>query len=192
MSAVELPQRIKSGPLCALMRRRSLTMSGPRPSNGPHSRLSGRWVAMYFVAALRASDIDRTARRLRPEARPDIVGAPTPAKQQIEVLAMGREDCISASGAAIGCCLVAVGVIGVFARAANLDYAVRRDVFDDFEFSHCVFFNLFDFLKVVAFARGRRRTNEECSCCSVASLWLAELAYFDRRATGDYGLASPH
>src|SRR6516162_4083716 len=43
---------------------------------------------------------DRTARRLRPEARPEIVGAP--AEQQIEALAMRCEDCISASGGPIG------------------------------------------------------------------------------------------
>src|SRR5947208_3833896 len=28
-----------------LMRRMPSTMSGPRPSDGPHSRLAGRWVA---------------------------------------------------------------------------------------------------------------------------------------------------
>jgi hypothetical protein len=32
----------RSGPSCDLMRRMPSTMSGPRPSNGPHSRLSGR------------------------------------------------------------------------------------------------------------------------------------------------------
>src|SRR5207249_2188349 len=36
----------------------------------------------------------RTARRLWPEARPDIVGATT--KQQIEALALRGEDCIPA------------------------------------------------------------------------------------------------
>src|SRR5260370_11456236 len=73
----------------------------------------------------------RTARRLRPEARPEIVGAP--AKQQIEALAIRCEDEISASGGAIGCCPVAVGVVAVFA----LDYAVQRDVFESLELSHC-------------------------------------------------------
>src|SRR4029077_8552018 len=38
----------------------------------------------------------RTARRLRPEARPDIVGAT--AKQQIEALTIRREDCLPAGG----------------------------------------------------------------------------------------------
>src|SRR5437763_9532879 len=38
----------------------------------------------------------RIARRLWPEARPDIVGATT--KQQIEALAIRGEDCVSASG----------------------------------------------------------------------------------------------
>jgi hypothetical protein len=42
--SVELPERIRSGPSCDLMRRIRSTMSGPRPSNGPHSRLSGRLV----------------------------------------------------------------------------------------------------------------------------------------------------
>src|SRR5204862_3990862 len=42
----------------------------------------------------------RTARRLWPVARPDIVGAP--AKQQIEALAMRGGDCFQASGAPIG------------------------------------------------------------------------------------------
>ena len=55
--SVELPERIRPGPSCGLMRRMPSTMSGPRLSNGPHSRLSGRWVATYFVAALRRSPI---------------------------------------------------------------------------------------------------------------------------------------
>ena len=42
---------------------------------------------------------ERTARGLRPEARPDIVGAS--AKQQIEGLAMRREDRFSRGGIAI-------------------------------------------------------------------------------------------
>src|SRR5258705_7731729 len=41
----------------------------------------------------------RTARRLWPEARPDIVGAT--AKQQIEALAMCGHDCVPAGGAPI-------------------------------------------------------------------------------------------
>ena len=40
--SVELPARIRSEPSYDLMRRMSLTMSGPKPSNGPHARLSGR------------------------------------------------------------------------------------------------------------------------------------------------------
>src|SRR5712691_3488649 len=43
---------------------------------------------------------NRTARRLWPEARPDIVGAT--AKQQIEALAMRGDDCVPASGGPIG------------------------------------------------------------------------------------------
>src|SRR5712691_3102431 len=107
--SVELPQRIRSGPSCDLMRRMPSTMSGPRPSNGPHSRLSGRWVAIYFVPieAVR----HRTARRLWPEARPDLVGAT--AKQQIEVLALRGHDCLQASGGPIGRGPVAVGKIAV-------------------------------------------------------------------------------
>src|SRR5207247_5093310 len=41
----------------------------------------------------------RTARRLWPEARPDIVGAT--AKEQIEALAMRGEELVTASGGAI-------------------------------------------------------------------------------------------
>src|SRR5262245_40429484 len=73
----------------------------------------------------------RTARRLWPEARPEIVGAT--AKQQIEALAMRGEDCVAASGGPIGRGPVAVGEV-VFAGV--LDHAVQRDVFDDFELSH--------------------------------------------------------
>ena len=61
---VELPERIRSGPSSDLMRQMSSTMSGRRPSNGPHSRLSGLWVATCFVEGVR----HKTARRLRPEA----------------------------------------------------------------------------------------------------------------------------
>jgi hypothetical protein len=32
-------------------------MSAPRSPTGPHSRLSGLWVATYFVAAFRPSAI---------------------------------------------------------------------------------------------------------------------------------------
>jgi hypothetical protein len=55
--SVELPQTITSGPPFALRRRTPSTMSGPRSSTGPHSRLSGWWVATYFVAAFRLSAI---------------------------------------------------------------------------------------------------------------------------------------
>src|SRR5216117_4284595 len=74
----------------------------------------------------------RTARRLWPEARPDIVGA-TP-KQQVEALALCSQDCVPASGGPIGRGPVAVGEIAVIGGV--LDHAVQRDVFDDFELSH--------------------------------------------------------
>src|SRR5258705_4110267 len=48
------------------------------------------------------------ARRLWPEARPDIVGAT--AKQQIEALALRGRDCLQTRGGPIGCGPVAVGV----------------------------------------------------------------------------------
>src|SRR5215212_3196108 len=74
----------------------------------------------------------RTARRLWPEARPEIVGAT--AKQQIEALAMRGDHFVPASGGPIGRGPVAVGEVAVF--AGDLDHAVQRDVFDDFELSH--------------------------------------------------------
>ena len=74
----------------------------------------------------------RTARRLWPEARPDIVGAT--AKQQIEALAMRGEHCVPASGGPIGRGPVAVGEIAIIGGV--LDHAVQRDVFDEFELSH--------------------------------------------------------
>src|SRR5256885_2669042 len=74
----------------------------------------------------------RTARRLWPVARPDIVGAT--AKQQIEALALRGDDCVPASGRSIGRGPVAVGEIVVIGGV--LDHAVQRDVFDDFELSH--------------------------------------------------------
>ena len=79
----------------------------------------------------------RTARRLRPEARPDIVGAT--AKQQIEALGIRGEDRISASGGPIGRGPVALGEIVVIGGV--LDHAVQRDVFHDSEHSHWVSFN---------------------------------------------------
>src|SRR5207247_1821412 len=75
---------------------------------------------------------NRTARRLWPETRPDIVGAT--AEQQIEALAMRGGDYVAASGGPIGRRPVAVGEVAVF--AGDLDHAVQRDVFDDFELSH--------------------------------------------------------
>src|SRR6266487_3772391 len=73
----------------------------------------------------------RTARRLWPEARPDIVGAT--AKQQIEALALRGHDCLPTGGGPIGCGPVAVGEIAVIAGV--LDHTVQRDVFEDFECS---------------------------------------------------------
>jgi hypothetical protein len=55
--SVELPERIRSAPSFALMPRMLPTRSGPIPSNGPHFKLSGLWVATYFVAAFRRSAI---------------------------------------------------------------------------------------------------------------------------------------
>src|SRR2546430_8945248 len=77
----------------------------------------------------------RTARRLWPEARPDIVGAT--AKQQIEALALRGGDCVPASGRSIGRGPAAVGEIAVIGGV--LDHAVQRDVFDNFELSHLSF-----------------------------------------------------
>jgi hypothetical protein len=74
----------------------------------------------------------RTARRLWPEARQDIVGAT--AKQQIEAPATRGEECIPASGGPIGRVPVDVGEIVVIGGV--LDHAVKRDVFGDFELSH--------------------------------------------------------
>src|SRR6266403_4926710 len=81
----------------------------------------------------------RTARRLWPEARPDIVGAT--AKQQIEAFAMRGEDCISASGGPIGRGPVAVGEIAVIGGVLN--HAVQRDMFHDLDLSHSVSFSAF-------------------------------------------------
>src|SRR5258705_863615 len=77
----------------------------------------------------------RTARRLWPVARPEIVGAT--AKQQIEALALRSEHRIPAGGRPIGRGPVAVGKIIVI--GGMLDHAVQRDVFDDFELSHLNF-----------------------------------------------------
>src|SRR6188474_2465738 len=74
----------------------------------------------------------RTARRLWPEARPEIVGAT--AKQQIEALAIRGEHCLPASGRPIGRGPVAVGESAVIGGV--LDHAVQRDMFDDLELSH--------------------------------------------------------
>src|SRR6266853_7010338 len=79
----------------------------------------------------------RAARRLWPEARPDIVGAT--AKQQIEALAMRGEDCLSASWGPIGRSPVAVREIAVIGGV--LDHAVQRNMFHDPDFSHDVSFS---------------------------------------------------
>src|SRR5262245_632500 len=79
----------------------------------------------------------RTARRLWPEARPDIVGAT--AKQQIKALAMRGEDCISASGSPVGRGPVAVGETVVIGGV--LDHAVQRNMFHDLDLSHAVSFH---------------------------------------------------
>src|SRR5216117_1948179 len=81
-------------------------------------RTVGRDIFFCRIEAVR----HRTARRLWPEARTEIVGAT--AKQQIEACALRGEDCIPASGGPIGRGPVAVGE-AVF--AGGLDHAVQRD-----------------------------------------------------------------
>src|SRR6185436_10536363 len=104
---------------------------------------------------------NRTARRLWPEARPDVVGAT--AKQQIEALAMRGDDCVPASEGPIGRGPVAVGEVAVF--AGDLDHAVQRDVLDDFELSH--------------FSLSVPRMG--------VSFLMEELAHLHRCAAGDHG-----
>src|SRR5438128_7462441 len=96
----------------------------------------------------------RTARRLWPEARPDIVGAA--AKQQIEALALRGEDFVPASGGPIGRGPVAVGEIAVIGGV--LDHAVQRDVFDDLELSHLS-------LRVLGCQQTRSRYQVMCVVC---------------------------
>src|SRR5262249_52008309 len=91
-------------------------------------RTVGRDIFSCRVDAVR----HRTARRLWPEARPLIVGAT--AKQQIEPLAILGEDYVPASRGPIGRGPVAVGEVAVV--AGDLDHAVQRDMFGDFELSH--------------------------------------------------------
>src|SRR5205085_2855330 len=110
----------------------------------------------------------RTARRLRPEARPDVVGAT--AKQQIEALALRGEDCVPACGGPIGRGPVAVGEIAVIGGV--LDHAVERDVFDDCELSHLS-------LSVLGL--------------EFLFYWhCEELAHLDRCAAGEGRLSRPH
>src|SRR3982751_6026357 len=74
----------------------------------------------------------RTARRLWPETRPDIIGAT--AEQQIEALAVRHEKCIPAGGSPIRRRPVAV-LESVVIRGV-LNHAVQRNVLHDLELSH--------------------------------------------------------
>jgi hypothetical protein len=61
------------------------------------------------------------------------------AQQQIEILAMRRNDGLSYGRVGMRHCPSAVGVVAVFARpAGGLDHAVQRDMFDDPDLSHGV------------------------------------------------------
>src|SRR6266567_482071 len=139
--SVELPQTISCGPLFALVRRMPSTMSSPRSSAGPHSRLFGLWVATYFVAALMLSAIGLFG-GFRPVAAPDIVNSP--AQQQIESLAVSRDDVPSCFRVGMrprpSAIREAVGIF--FWPAGSLNHAVQRDVFDDLDLSHRVSSNL--------------------------------------------------
>src|SRR2546428_4999289 len=101
----------------------------------------------------------RTARRLWPEARPDIVG--TTAKEQIEGLAIRGEHCVPASGGPIGRGPVAAGEIAVIGGV--LDHAVQRDVFDDCELSHLS-------LRVLGCQQTRSRYQVMCVVCPTIEL----------------------
>src|SRR5262249_28344075 len=73
-----------------------------------------------------------TASGLRPEAGPDIVGAPT--KQQIKARALCLDDGLEPSRTSIRCRPGAIRVAVVV-----FDYAVQRDVFEDSDLSHFEF-----------------------------------------------------
>jgi hypothetical protein len=83
---------------------------------------------------------------------------------------MRGHDRLPASGGSIGRGPVAVGEIAVF--TGDLDHAVQRDVFDDFELSHLSL-------------RVQGLESLFCRHCE-------ELAHLDRCAAGDDGFASPH
>ncbi len=126
--SVELPERIRSGPPCDLMRR---TLSTSKSLERAPFQAFGTVGDDEFFRRIEAIR-HRTARRLGPEARPVVVGAA--AQQEIEALAIRGKHRIAASGGPVGCAPVAVGEVVVIAGV--LDDAIQRDVFDDFEFSH--------------------------------------------------------
>ena len=75
----------------------------------------------------------------RPIAGKDIVGAT--AQQQIESVALSRDDCLPSSVIMMRHRPSAVAIV-VFVRPTGpLDHAVQRDVFDDSDRSHGVLFS---------------------------------------------------
>jgi len=90
--SVELPDRIRSGPSCDLMRRMPSTIGRPKALERAHARLfPDGGLAIYFVAALRRFR-HRTARRLGPGSRTTYHRCDGPSTKQTEALAIRGED----------------------------------------------------------------------------------------------------
>lgn len=110
------------------------TIFGPKPSAGPHARLSRPVGDDEFLCGVQAVR-QRIAFGVRPIAGPDIVGAA--AQQQIEGLAVRGEDRLADGWIAMRDGPAAVGIVAVFVGAAtSLDHAIERHVFEDFDFAH--------------------------------------------------------
>ena len=120
------PKRTRFGPSWSLRRRMPSTMSVQRPRMGP-SRLSGRWVTMNFVAALRPSAIGLLGAFGQ---KPQPVGLRRQAAES-KSSPYAAIHCVRPAGIRGGPVGVQIAVIG-----RVLDHAVQRDVLDDLEPSH--------------------------------------------------------
>src|SRR4030095_6824292 len=77
----------------------------------------------------------RAFRGVRPKAAPDIVGSTT--QQEIEIVAVSRDDGLSSFGVVMRRRPSAVAVVVFLRPAGALNHSVQRDVFENFELSHC-------------------------------------------------------
>jgi hypothetical protein len=127
---VEVPQQKMSAPSFTLTRRMPSTIFWPKASAGPHARVSGLWVATYFVAPLKPSA----------KGRPTAVGQ-KPAQRRCGGRAAGRRACFAPPSCPLRwrgrrTATTIRHTRNLLPVPGRLDDTVKGDVFEDADLPH--------------------------------------------------------